>query len=205
MSAPTAHALERAVLLERLTIVWMTVTSVAGLVAGAIARSVSLTAFGLDSAVELSCAVILLRRLVLEMAHGSEGSERHERQAAQVVGALLLVAAAYIAVDAVLHLARRQAPGLSGFGIGITLVTIPVMVPLAGAKLKIAGQLASRALRADAIGNVVVWYLAAVVLVSLVAETAFHLWWLDGVASLVIVVLLTIEGIEAVRGAEIRA
>jgi divalent metal cation (Fe/Co/Zn/Cd) transporter len=195
--------LKRAVLLEWLTIAWMTFGAVAGLAAGTIAHSVSLTAFGLDSAVEGACAGVLLQRLSFEVRHGPAHSEASERRAAIIVGILLLAAAAYIFIDALTHLVRHQSPEVSVFGIVLTILTIPIVVPLAGAKLRIARDIASRALRADAIGNVVVWYLAAVVLAGLSAQAIFHAWWVDAAASLVVVALLIFEGVEAVRGAEI--
>ena len=55
------------------------------------------------------------------------------------------------------------------------------------------------------IGNVVCWYLAVVVLLSLTAQFYFHLWWVDGAASLVIVGLLVVEGVQAIRGTKVTA
>ena len=55
--------LKRAILLEALTIAWTAVAAAVGLIAGTLSRSVSLTAFGLASAVELICAGVLIWRL----------------------------------------------------------------------------------------------------------------------------------------------
>lgn len=188
-----------------MTIAWTAVAGVAGLAIGAIVRSVSMTAFGLDAIVELACAIVVLKRLGAEIVEGLAGSEIHERRAAAIVGVLLLAAALYIAIDAALHLLRHQVPQVSGVGLILTIASIFVLVPLAQAKLKVARQIGSRALRADAIGNVVCWYLAAVVLASIVAQAYLRAWWLDGGASLVIVALLVVEGAQALRGAEIAA
>lgn len=194
--------IERAVQLEVVTIVWTAVAAGIGLIAGTISRSVSLTAFGLDSAVELICAGVLIWRLQ-SASSASASSTTAESRASRVVGVLLLAAAVYVSIDAVLHLLWNVKPDVSRVGIALTIATIPIMVPLASGKLRIAARIGSRALRADAIGNVVCWYLAAVVLVSLLAQYYFHIAWLDPAASLVIVGLLIVEGIQAVRGDEL--
>lgn len=193
--------LRSAIRLEHVTVAWMTAASLLALIFGALARSVSLTAFGLDSLVELTCALVLIRRLRAELTAGPEVARVYERGAATLVGWLLLAAACYITIDALVHLIRHQGEEFSLVGVALTLVTIPILVPLASAKLRLARELGSRALRADAIGNVVCWYLAVVVLLSLTAQFYFHAWWVDGAASAVIVGLLAVEGVQAIRGA----
>lgn len=143
-------------------------------------------------------AAIVLRRLRLEVAHGDAFDDRHERQAARIVGLLLLAAALYITGDAIFHLARHQGQEVTAIGLALTVISIPILVPLGSVKLKLAHDLGSLALRVDAIGNVVCWYLAIVVLIGLAAQSEFHLWWFDGAASLLIVALLVREGIGAV-------
>ncbi len=197
------NVLNRAVLLEVLTIAWTLVAGITGLIAGTLSRSVSLTAFGLDSGVELVCAIVLIQRLRVEAAFGPDASEVAERRASRIVGFLLLVAAAYVGIEAVWHLLWHITPDASRLGLVLTAATIPVMIPLSRGKLRIAAIIPSRALRADAIGNVVCWYLAAVVVISLIAESRFHIAWLDGAASLLIVGLLIFEGVHAVRADEL--
>src|ERR1700737_81708 len=53
----------RALMLEYLTVAWMSVEAVVAIGSGIVARSVSLTAFGLDSLVELASAGALIWRL----------------------------------------------------------------------------------------------------------------------------------------------
>jgi divalent metal cation (Fe/Co/Zn/Cd) transporter len=191
-------SIDKAIFYEWLTIFWTAIVAVAGIAGGAAARSVSLTAFGLDGGVECICAAIVLRRLLLEAAHGHEFDERHERQAAQIVGVLLLAAAAYVTADAVMHLVRHEAQEIRAIALILTSVSIPVLVPLSSFKLRLARKLNSIALRVDAIGNVVCWYLAIVVIAGLAAQAALHLWWFDGAASLLIVALLVREGVGAI-------
>ena len=64
--APPASSLIRAArLAEALTVAWMVVELVVALTAGIAARSVALTAFGVDSGIEVFTALVVLRQLLL--------------------------------------------------------------------------------------------------------------------------------------------
>jgi divalent metal cation (Fe/Co/Zn/Cd) transporter len=65
-------------------------------------------------------------------------------------------------------------------GITVAVVAIPAMYILARAELRIAEQLESRALRADAIESLTYGYLSVVVAVGLLGDLAFKAWWVDG-------------------------
>jgi divalent metal cation (Fe/Co/Zn/Cd) transporter len=191
-----ATLLVRAIRLEWLTIGWTAIAGAAAFVAGVWAHSVSLHAFALDSAVESVCAGVLIVRLRSELERRPDAGV-WERIAARIVGVLLLAAAAYITVNALWHLLAHRGQDVSLPGIALTIATIPIMAPLAHHKLAIARLLPSRALRADAVGNAVCWYLAALVLAGLAAQGIFRAWWLDSAASLAVVALLVAEGWQA--------
>ena len=74
--------------LEWLTIGWMTVEAVVAISAGIMAGSLVLVAFGLDSVIELASAGVLMWRLSVELRHGQKFSERAERIASRIGGAL---------------------------------------------------------------------------------------------------------------------
>lgn len=192
--------LRRALVLEWYTIGWTMLAGAAGFYLGIQTRSVSLTAFGIDSIVELICAGVLVQRLGAALGASPLMVEASERRAARIVGALLLLAAAYVTVEALWHLLHHTIAQYVWMGMLLTAATVPVMLLLGNGKLALSRELASRALRADAIGNVVCWYLAVVVLVGVVLYRLFHWWWLDGAASLVIVIVLVLEGLDAWRG-----
>lgn len=191
-----AALLVRAIRLEWLTIGWTAIAGAAAFVAGVRAHSVSLHAFALDSTVESVCAGVLIVRLRSELERRADAGA-WERIAARIVGVLLLAAACYITANALWHLLAHRGQDVSLPGIALTIATIPIMAPLAQYKLAIARLLPSRALRADAVGNAVCWYLAAVVLAGLAAQAIFRAWWLDSAASLAVVVLLVVEGWQA--------
>jgi divalent metal cation (Fe/Co/Zn/Cd) transporter len=76
------------------------------------------------------------------------------------------------------------------------------MYILSRRKLKIAHQLGSGALRADAIESITCGWLAFVVVAALTAQLLLAAWWVDAVASLGIVWFLVREGREAWLGEE---
>jgi divalent metal cation (Fe/Co/Zn/Cd) transporter len=174
--------------------------------AGVAAHSLSLIAFGADSLIELLSAGVLLWRLNVELRHGAEFSESVEHRASRIGGVLLFVLAAYILVNAVYSLWRREGQEFSTPGLVLTILAIPVMWRLARAKMRVANQIGSRALRADAVESITCGYLSGVVVVGLLIQLIMpRWWWVDSVTSLAIVVLLIKEGCEAWKGEESEA
>ena len=180
----------------------MSVEAIVAIGAGLTAGSLVLTAFGLDSLIELASAGVLTWRLTVELRRGERFSEEIERTASRIAGVLLLVLAAYVTVAAAWSLWTRTGEAFSWPGLIVALVAIPSMRYLAHRKIAIAEKLGSRALRADAIEAVTCGWLSFVVVISLAAHWALGTWWIDGVASLAIVWLLVKEGREAWAGRE---
>mgnify|MGYP002400383236 CR=1 FL=1 len=184
----------------------MSVEAAVAIGAGIAARSISLTAFGLDSVVELASAGALIWRLNWEAGHtcaDDEDARHHERvelATGRVAAALLAVVCVYVIVEAAFKLLHRAGEGFSPLGLGVTIAAIPIMLALSAAKQKLAKTLGSGALRADAAQGVACWYLAAVVIVGMLAQRWFGLWWIDAVASLVIVSFLIREALDAWYG-----
>jgi divalent metal cation (Fe/Co/Zn/Cd) transporter len=164
------------------------------------ARSLVLMAFGLDSIIELASAGVLMWRLAVELKAGLAFPEAIEIRASKVASALLFALAAYVILTAGSSLWYRVGADFSLAGLLLAVISIPAMYALARAKLKTAENLGSRALRADAIEAITCGYLGVVVVISLVAQLIFRVWWVDGVASLAVVFFLVREGREAWRG-----
>jgi hypothetical protein len=74
--------------LEWLTIAWMSVEAIVGIASGWIAGSLVLTAFGLDSVIELASAGVLMWRLSVELRQDQKFSEGAERLAVEAPWAL---------------------------------------------------------------------------------------------------------------------
>ena len=180
----------------------MTVEAIVAIAAGVIAGSLVLLAFGLDSVIELASGGVLMWRLSVELRHGQVFSERAERLASRIGGALLFLLAAYITMAAVWNLWTGTGEEFSWPGFIVALAAIAAMRWLAHRKIGIAEKIGSRALRADAIEAVACGWLSFVVVVTLAAQWLIGAWWIDGVGSLAIVWFLVKEGREAWSGAD---
>ena len=142
-------------------------------------------------------------RLSVELRQGAEFPESVEHRASRISAALLFVLAAYVLVNAAHGLWKREGQEFSTPGLILAVLAIPVMWWLARAKIRVAAQIGSRALRADAVESITCGYLSGVVVLGLIAQLLMPgWWWVDRVASLAIVALLAKEGREAWEGEE---
>src|SRR2546421_6992650 len=94
--------------LEYFTIVWNALEGLVAVVAGAIAGSISLVGFGIDSFIEVTSGSVLLWRMSVDAEE--QRRELNERRALRIVGGCFLLLAAYIAYESVLDLLSRRAP-----------------------------------------------------------------------------------------------
>src|ERR1039457_3754242 len=187
-----ARAVARAQRLEDFTFAWESPGGLIGPLAGFLAGSVALMAFGLDSLIEVASGAALLWRL--------HRGERAERAALRMVGGCLVALAVYIAWDSTYTLWSREAPHGSIAGIALTAIAAVVMRLPARAKRQAAASLGSGALRADARQSEFCMYLSAIVLGGLLLNALFGWWWADPLAGLVMVPIIGKEGIDALRG-----
>ncbi len=180
----------------------MTVEAVIGIGSGIAAGSLVLTAFGIDSLIELASAGVLVWRLTIELRYGQTFAEIAERTASRIAGALLFTLAAYVVGSASWKLWTGAGAEFSLPGFILSVAAIPMMYFLSRQKLRLASALGSRSLRADAVEAITCGWLAFVVVVALFAQWTFGAWWIDPVASLGIVWFLIREGREAWVGEE---
>ena len=178
----------------------MVIEALVAIGSGVVAGSLTLTAFGLDSLIELLSAGVLIWRLTDELHRGEEFSKGTERIASRIGGALLFVLAAYIVIGAAWSLWAHHGGEFSVPGLLVAAVAMPIMYVLARRKLDIARQLGSRAMRADAMESLTCGWLSLVVVVGLLANVLFHGWWIDTVTSLGIVWFVVKEAREAWSG-----
>src|SRR6266536_6033196 len=194
--SPRAAALRRGVVLEGVTVGYNALEGVIAIAAGLAAGSVALTGFGIDSVIEVTSGVVLWWRLRAELGSSELGPAVEER-AARWAGVLLLALAVYIVVESGRRLLTSDRPEESVVGIVLMVLSLIVMPLLARAKLRLAGSLGSRALRADAHETIVCAWLSATTLLGLVMNALLGWWWADPVAALAMLPLIVREGIEA--------
>jgi divalent metal cation (Fe/Co/Zn/Cd) transporter len=192
-----ATVIREAFWLEWVTAIWMVIEAAVAIAAGIIASSISLLAFGIDSVIELVSAGVLMWRLMVEFRYGRAFSESAERRATRIGGGLLFALAAYVILSAAWSFWTRSGQEFSALGLGVTVAAIPIMYVLSNRKLKIAEQLGSRAMRADAVESITCGYLSLIVVTGLLAQFLTGFWWVDAATSLGIVWFLIKEGREA--------
>lgn len=194
LSVDRAAVVERARLLNRVTIGYNVVESVIALSAGMIAGSVSLIGFGLDSAIEVSASAVLAWRLAAERRQGC--AQEADRTATRAIAVCFAVLALYVGFDSVRRLVAGEAPDTTVIGIVLTSLSLLIMPLLARAKHKIGPALGSQAQVAEANQTQLCAYMSAVVLAGLLAHFWLGWWWADSVAAIGIAVL---AGFEAIR------
>lgn len=184
--------------LEYFTITWNIAEGVIAIVAGAIAGSISLVGFGIDSLIEVTSGAALLWRMTMDA--DAERRESIERRSLQIVGWCFLALAAYIAYEAAMSLWKHEPPERSVPGIALAVVSLAVMPLLSRAKKKVAAALGSAAMRADAKQTEFCAYLSAILLVGLLLNAVLGWWWADPLAALIMVPIIANEGRESLTG-----
>jgi len=164
--------------------------------AGIAAGSIALIGFGADSLVEAVAGTVI----VWLFSGGRGASESAERRAQQLIAASFFVLAAYVTVESVRDLVGGHHPHASWVGIGLAAFTAPTMPLLARAKRRVGRELNSSATVKEASQNQLCAYLSVALLVGLLLNAVWGLWWADPAAALVIAAVAVREGRESWRG-----
>ncbi len=184
--------------IEIITVIWMTIEMAVSIGAGIAAGSILLTAFGIDSLIELISGGILLWRLLVESQGGDvEQVEQAEHRAAWVVAIALALLCAYVLISAVYGLIVHAKPESSALGIGVSAAAVIFMPYLALVKRRVSSRIQSEALAGDAVESITCAYMAGTVLVGLVFNALFGWWWVENIAALLFLVWLLRETREA--------
>lgn len=184
---------QRAIRLEYFTVTWNTVEIIVSIIAGIMAQSIALIAFGLDSGMEVVSGLALLWRF--KQKHAEE--EQADSRAVKIVGITFFLLSAYAGVEAVRDLYFRHAPETSVPGMILAGASLLIMPLLGIAKRRLARLLNSRALAADSMETFFCSYFSATLLVGLALNAWLGWWWADPVAALIIAVLMIHEGLES--------
>jgi divalent metal cation (Fe/Co/Zn/Cd) transporter len=191
-------AVQKALILAFVSIALSLSETVAGLFFGFKEQSVTLFGFGLDSVAEVGSALLVLWRFYDWESHDEAKSTRRERTATGWIGALLAGFGVSIVVAAACKLFWRSHPEAALPGIVISLVSLIVMAFLWGTKRKVARHLDSSSVLKDSGCSLACMQLSVVVLASSVFYLASpSLWWVDGVAGLLVGALVTREGVHS--------
>jgi divalent metal cation (Fe/Co/Zn/Cd) transporter len=186
----------RAKTLSWLSLAWLTIEGTVAIVAGIMAGSIALIAFGLDSAIEGVASVVIVWRF-----SGSRLlSERAELRAQRLVAIQFFILAPFITYEAIGKLIAAGSVETSWLGIGLTIATLGICQPLGFAKRRIGDKLGSSATVGEGLQNLLCGYLAITVLAGLLANVLFGAAWLDPIIALGIAGVAVYEGRKAWRG-----
>jgi divalent metal cation (Fe/Co/Zn/Cd) transporter len=184
--------------LQYASIGWNSLEAVVAVGAGAVAGSIALVGFGVDSAIEVTASAAALWRLASDGDAG--GRQTAERRALHIIGGCFLALAAYVLYESALALLARRPPDVSRVGIVLAALSLVVMPLLVRLKRRVARQLGSLALEAESRQTLLCAVLSAILLGGLGLNAALGWWWADPVAGLAMTPLIAREGWGALRG-----
>ncbi|MBI4441740.1 MAG: cation transporter [Acidobacteria bacterium] len=188
---------QKALRLEYTLVAYNFLEGVIAVAAGWRAGSIALVGFGLDSGIEILAAGILIWRL--RHSGSLEEETRKEKKALGWVGFTFFALAAYILWEAGNSLWHQETPEVSWIGIALAVASLGVMPYLGLAKRKIALEMGSRALEADALETLICAYLSFALLAGLGLNALLGWWWADPAAALAMVGYIVKEGWAAIE------
>lgn len=175
------------------TVIWNAIEGVTALASGIIAGSVALTAFGLDSSIEVFVSLIAIWHL-------ERATSLRTRLGLRLIGASFLTVALYVAAEAVRRLHSGEHARLFILGFVVTSAAVLVMVGLGLMKRRVAMATSNQVLAAEANFSLIDAGLSATVVLGLALDQGFGVWWADPAIALVVAVIAAREGVESLRG-----
>lgn len=181
--------------LQYATIAWNLMEVVVTIGLGIAAASLALIAFGLDSLVEVFASVVVIWYI---SNHHAEARARHSLR---LVAAAFAVLAVYLAAASIYNLVNGEAADSSPLGIAYLAVTACVMLGLARTKRALAKRAKSEPLAAEAQMTFLDGCLAGGILVALVLNAVWEIWWADPAAACLVAAFCAREAVDNWRGA----
>ncbi|WP_421743720.1 cation diffusion facilitator family transporter [Cellulomonas sp.] len=177
-----------------LTIAYNVVEAVVALVAGRMASSSALLAFGLDSVVEVLSAAAVAWQFA------APDPESRERTALRLIAVSFFGLALVVTLDSVRTLLGGSEPEHSTVGIVLAAASLVIMPLFSWFERRTGRELGSASAVADSKQTLLCAYLSGVLLVGLVLNSTLGWTWADPLAALVIAGFAVREGLEAWRG-----
>lgn len=184
----------RAQLLAGASVAYNLIEAALAITAGAIAGSVALIGFGLDSIVEVSSGLIILWQFRHPMP------EQRERRALRLIAISFFALAAYVTVESARALLGSGEARPSNLGIGIAVASLIIMPALSWAQRRTGRELGSGSVVADSKQTLLCTYLSAVLLGGLLLNATLGWSWADPIAALVVAAVAVKEGLDAWKG-----
>jgi divalent metal cation (Fe/Co/Zn/Cd) transporter len=186
----------RARLLSWISLGWLGIEGAIAIVVAVLAGSVALLGFGIDSAIEALASIIVVWRF----SGARTVSTTAETTAQKAVAVSFFLLAPYIAAESVRTVVVERHAETSWLGVTLAVVSLMWCPALGVMKTRLGVRLNSAATTGEGRQNLLCAYLAVAVLVGLLANTLFGIWWLDPAVGLLIAALAVREGRRAWQG-----
>jgi len=181
--------------LEYLSLGWMGAEVIASIVAGILAGSLALIAFGGDSLVEMLSAFVVARHLKDDL----KGSPRSGKGVAMLSSLLLASLVPLIGLGTVYSFFTGIRSGPSPLGIAVATASLLMMPYLWHRKKNIGDEIKCLPLRIDSAESATCFLMSAALMLGLIARWILGLWWTDYVATAVILSFISLEAYESFR------
>jgi divalent metal cation (Fe/Co/Zn/Cd) transporter len=189
--------LRRGLLVEYSSLVWMTVEALGAIAAGLFAGSIALLAFGGDSIIELASSVAVLDHLRTEGS--GQGTDDKTERAERATLILLFLLIPILGLGAAYAYFIGVEPEPSILGILIAVGSLVIMPVLWFEKRRIGKEANCLPIEVDATESATCFLMSAALLVGLIANFLWRLWWVDYLATVVIILFIAREGVEALQ------
>ena len=193
----THRLYRKGLVLEYFTVGYNIIEATVSIVFGALAGSIALIGFGLDSIVESLSGGVLIWRLHQHGRISEEEEEKIERRATRFVAVTFFILGAYVLFESVQKLITAEIPDTSLPGIVIAIVSLVVMPVLAWQKMQTGKKIGSMALVADSKETFACAFLSVALLLGLGLNYLFGFWQADPIAGIIIMIFLFREGWES--------
>jgi divalent metal cation (Fe/Co/Zn/Cd) transporter len=160
--------------------------------------SLALAAFGLESLIDAGASAVLVWRFGVERREPHRGDDI-EHRARRLVGFVLIVVAAYLAVASIRGLVVGPILHVSAAAVVLAGFSVLVLPAVAHRKLDLARRLGSHSLRSDGLLTAGGAVLGVITLAAVVLARFEALRRADPVAALVVAVVLLREATAALR------
>ena len=184
----------RGVWLEGTSLAWTVTLAAVALTAGVITTSIALIGLGLDSAIEMLAAGIV----IWQLSHAGAG---RETRAAGLIAIIFLAGAAFLLAESIRELAVHTRAEPSVADVALAAAALVVLPVLALAKLRAGRALDSHPLIADAAETGLTAAAAAAALAGAGLDTWLGWWWAVPAAGIAIAILAIIEAAHTWRRA----
>jgi divalent metal cation (Fe/Co/Zn/Cd) transporter len=174
--------------LEVATIGWNLLEVFVTVGLGLAAGSLALIAFGLDSLVEIFASVVVIWYI------GNHHAERRAMHSLRLVAVAFAVLGLYLLAASTYNLAAADVAKSSPFGIAYLALAASAMFVLAFKKRALARGAHSEPLAAEAHMTLLDGCLATSILVALVMNAVWGIWWADPAAALLVALFCFREG-----------